>query len=354
MPLASTNTVPAEVVTSYKNAMMLVTYRQHNSITMHDSDRSRKLLHWVQQRQLSPVQWQHIRALYPLQPATADWLQHANRILLGAAILLFSAALIFFFAYNWPGMHHLTKLAIAASALLLSAAAALYSPINSVLQRALLLGTCLSSGALLALIGQIYQTGADIWQLFFSWALLITPLVLLAKSRASYLLWLCLLELALGRYLDTRGLFWLLGSEQQLLLFSLANVPLLLFCQFALPKLGVAQAQPLRWLVALALLLPLTLGAIIGIWQADYWLNLLCYLVLAITLGAAYLLWQRDLLIVALLLFSSIAVSTSALAWILDAADELLSFNLLALFVIASSAGAAIWLKKLLQEPSHA
>lgn len=320
---------------------------------MHDSERSATLLHWIQQRQLSPAQWQQISTRYLLHPTTDEWLRLANRILLSAAILLFSAALIFFFAYNWPAMPHLAKLAVAATALLVFAGAALCSPLHSALQRALLLGTSLTCGALLALIGQIYQTGADIWQLFFSWALLITPLVLLAKSRASYLLWLCLLELTLGRYLDSRSLFWLLGSEQQLLLFSLANVPLLLFCQLALPKLGVAHAQPLRWLVAVALLLPLTLGGIIGVWQAEYSVNLLCYLFLAAILAITYLLWQRDLLIFALLLFSAIAVATSALARLFDAADELLSFNLLALFVIASSASAAIWLKKLMQEPAH-
>ena len=41
------------------------------------------------------------------------------------------------------------------------------------------------------------------------------------------------------------------------------------------------------------------------------------------------------------------------LAQVLDGADGFFVVNLLAMYVIGSSAGAAIWLKKLLQEARH-
>ena len=158
-------------------------------------------------------------------PAFWQALRQANRLLLFSATVLLGCALIFFFAYNWPLMPYLGKLALAGAAVLLSGIVAVLSSHNGLARRAALFACSIVSGALLALIGQSYQTGADIWQLFAAWAALITPLVLLSKSRGSYLLWFVLLELALWRYLDSQSRFWLFDSARQLQLFTLANAP---------------------------------------------------------------------------------------------------------------------------------
>ncbi|MEO3678201.1 DUF2157 domain-containing protein [Rheinheimera sp. FR7-31] len=310
-----------------------------------------QLLQWAEQQQLSPQQLK--QAPLTLNASVDDWLAFANKLLLFVAGLLLFAALVFFFAYNWPLMHHLSKLALAGSAVLITAVVAIRSTADSAIQRAALFGGSLLTGALLALIGQVYQTGADIWQLFAAWAALITPLVLLSKSRASYLLWFIIIELALWRYLDNRSRFWLLDSAQMLSLFCLLNLLLLLFAEFALPRLGVRQHKPLCWLAGLALLLPLSIGAIMGVWEAEYRINLICYIMLAGVMALWYFRLQRDLLIFALLLFSAITVSTVLLARLMGGADGFFLFNLLALYVIACSAGATLWLKRLLREAQH-
>lgn len=320
---------------------------------MDNLNQADQLLKWTEQQHLNKHQLQQAAQQLALQPATVDWLTQANRVLLFSAAVLLGSALIFFFAYNWPLLHYLAKFALAGAAVLLTGSLALFSQSASIMRRAAMLLCAIFSGALLALIGQTYQTGADIWQLFAGWAALITPLVMLSKSRANYLLWCILLELALWRYLDSQSRFWLFDSASQLQLITLANLLLLLFAEFALPRLGVHKHKPLVWLAALALLLPLTLGAIIGVWENRYQLNLLCYLLIAAGLTWWYLRQQRDVLIVALLLFSAIAFSTAVLAWILDGTDGFFTVNLLAMFVIGSSAGAAIWLKKLLPEARH-
>jgi uncharacterized membrane protein len=56
------------------------------------------------------------------------------------------------------------------------------------------------TGSLLALFGQVYQTGADTWQLFFGWAVLITPWVIIARFPALWLLWLGLVNTGLILY----------------------------------------------------------------------------------------------------------------------------------------------------------
>lgn len=342
-----------EVVTSYKNAMMLLTYRQKTLTFMDNLRQADQLLQWTEQQQLSHPELQQAARHIALQPATNDWLKLANRLLLFVAALLLGSAVVFFFAYNWPLLHYLAKLALAGTAVLVSGSIALVSPADSLPRRAAILTCIILTGALLALIGQTYQTGADIWQLFAGWAALITPLVLLSKSRASYLLWFLLIELALWRYMDSNSGLWLFSNAQQLLLIILANLLLLLFAEFALLRLGVTKHKPLLWLAALALLAPLTFAGILGVWETNYRLNLLCYLLTVCVLAMWYFRRARDLLIFALLLFSAIAVSTVILSRLLDGADGFIVVNLLALYVIGCSAAAAVWLKKILQESTH-
>ncbi|TNH04275.1 DUF4401 domain-containing protein [Testudinibacter sp. TR-2022] len=70
-------------------------------------------------------------------------------------------------------------------------------------------------GALLALIGQIYQTGADPWQLFALWSLLQIPLLLALPNAAAALLLLATSNLSLALYPD------LLWSHEYFLYFML-------------------------------------------------------------------------------------------------------------------------------------
>jgi len=74
------------------------------------------------------------------------------------------------------------------------------------LARAALLALGLSFGALFALYGQIYQTGADSWELFRAWALVLLPLALLGRQNG---LWFCtwfIANLAFQLYYLSRAL----------------------------------------------------------------------------------------------------------------------------------------------------
>lgn len=303
------------------------------------------LQQWTTEHQLSAEQFNQAQQFIALHPSAADWLRLAQRLLLTSAVVLAACAVIFFFAHNWPLMPYFSKFALAAALVLVSGIVALCSPLDSALRKAALFGCCLFSGALLAVIGQVYQTGADIWQLFAAWAALMTPLVLLAKSRLCYLLWFSVIELALLRYLGQSALFWFIDAASSLQLLTAVNLLLWMFACFALPKLGVNQVKHLHWLTMLALLIPTTQGAVISPWQSGYQLNLLLFAVLALLMLFAFFKWRKDLLVVALWLFALVAVSTSLLAKALEFADELIGYNLLALFVIGSTASIATWLR---------
>lgn len=127
---------------------------------------------------------------FDILPNLADWRDFFRRIFSLTGILLCLAGVIMFLAWNWQDMPKWLKFGIFEAIFVVCAALALLRW-RHWLGQATLLGAAVSIGALLALYGQIYQTGADSWELFRAWSLAILPLFLLSGSVAvGFLLWL--------------------------------------------------------------------------------------------------------------------------------------------------------------------
>ncbi len=127
---------------------------------------------------------------FSIHPAWQGWSHfiHWLGLLLGG--LLFMAGVIFFIAWNWNAMPRLGKLALGEGLLVVLFGVALWRW-DRVSGRSALLALAVGIGALMALYGQIYQTGADAWELFFTWSLLLVPLVAAGRQAAlCCLLWL--------------------------------------------------------------------------------------------------------------------------------------------------------------------
>ncbi len=158
---------------------------------------SRLLLDWVQRGLLSPGQLAQALALTGATPDAQRNVHFLDRLLLVAVVLCGCSSAIFFVAYNWDAMGRLHKFALAQGLLVLSLWPLLRYPLQHRVAQAGMLATGLLLGALLALIGQTYQTGADTFELFLVWALLLLPWAWLARSRALLVLIVLLLNLAL-------------------------------------------------------------------------------------------------------------------------------------------------------------
>ena len=148
--------------------------------------------------------------LLDVYPSKRTWLQFFDKALLivgGVALVL---SLVFFIAYNWLYMGKLAKFALVEGALVITIA--LYVVLSfrrrfAFVRQLLLLIASIITGSLLALFGQVYQTGADTWQLFFGWAVLIIPWVIIARFPALWLLWLGLINTVTLFYIDTSLFF---------------------------------------------------------------------------------------------------------------------------------------------------
>ncbi len=130
----------------------------------------------------------------------AGWAAWARRALLalGAGQLL--AGIVFFFAWNWADMPPMLKFGTAEAGIVLAAVGAMLAGLDRPAGQALLIGASVLTGVLLAVIGQVYSTDADAWQLFAAWTLLMLPWTLASRSAPHWLLWFVVGLVALGTY----------------------------------------------------------------------------------------------------------------------------------------------------------
>lgn len=134
-------------------------------------------------------------------PFWREWAMHALAVLGGAHFL---AGVVFFFAYNWEDLSAFNKFAILQFGILVAFAGALWFRLEHPAGQALLIVASVFTGVLLAVIGQVYQTGADAWELFAAWTVLILPWSLAARSNAHWLLWIIVCLVAVSLYGEQR------------------------------------------------------------------------------------------------------------------------------------------------------
>ncbi len=170
-----------------------------------DQPATAERLRWLAaQGLLGPAALERALATAGHLPTPRAWSRFLSQALLvlGAALLL--AGTFFFFAYNWDGLHRFVKLGLLMGGVAATGGFALWRGLERSAGQVALFAACALIGALLAVFGQVYQTGADSFALFLSWAALIAAPALLARNAPLWLLLLALLNLSLSLFLDQR------------------------------------------------------------------------------------------------------------------------------------------------------
>ncbi|MGH1349969.1 MAG: DUF2157 domain-containing protein [Methyloligellaceae bacterium] len=119
-----------------------------------------------------------------------DWALWTYRIMLGLGTSLVLAGIVFFFAYNWNAIHPFSKFGIVLGAMILCLAGVIVMKIDSLPGKLLLLSASVLVGVFMAVFGQVYQTGADAYQLFMMWAILTIGWTLISKFPTQWVFWL--------------------------------------------------------------------------------------------------------------------------------------------------------------------
>lgn len=292
------------------------------------------------------------------------WRQFLARSTLWLGVLLLGSAAICWVAANWQDMTKVQRFAGTEGLLAVVALAAAWvglrlrgTPgVRRSIPGALLALAGLLLGALLALLGQTYQTGADTWELFAWWAVLLLPWALASASQAVWLLWALVLNVAAALWLGERMFTWLAimgGAGVPSLIIAALNLTLLLGWELAARRWRASTLIGPRVLAAIAitvLVLALMFGDIImSSMNAS---SGVAWAAMTVGLGLYYQRGRRDLVILAMLAAGVICVSLRVVGeWLLRLEPGVWAALPLAALLMAEAVLAARWLRRLAAEP---
>lgn len=314
------------------------------------------LLDWAEQGRIAPANLRRALESADALPTAGGWRSFLDHLLLWMGTVLTGAGVIFFFAYNWQDLSRFAKFGLVQALIAATLVFVWRLGVERPAGKAALLAASLLVGTLLALVGQIYQTGADPFELFTVWALAILPWVILGRFATLWMLWLALVNLAVTLYYQAfHGLFgFLFGTEE--LLWTLLALNTAALAAWELSAIKVAWLRE-RWAPRLIATVTGGIATALVMWDildevherttpgAIAWLA---------WLAIVYAVYRRriqDVYILAGTVLSVIVVVVTFLVDYLEMdAGEMLFVGLL---VIGLSAAGGWWLRRVAAEESE-
>jgi uncharacterized membrane protein len=312
------------------------------------------LLGWIAHGAIPRSRHTEALAVAGVTPSPRDWRRFLDHLFLWCGAAALAAGVIFFIAANWSRLGRFARLGLVEVVIIAAVLAAWKSGLDRVAGKAALLLATLATGALLALFGQTYQSGADTWELFGTWGVLVLPWILLSRFAAMWLLWLAIVNLAIALYVATFPSFFgiLFGFEQQA------------WAHFGFNTIawGIWEllAHRYDWLnerwgprvlaVASGTLITGLACVAVADWDGAV-LSIVVYLAWLVAVFYVYRYIEVELFMIAGALLSAIVFVTVFLAVRLE--DSLGDGGglLVALVVIGMTAAAAMWIRNIASEP---
>ena len=267
-------------------------------------------------------------------------------ITLGTGFTL--AGIIFFFAYNWADLNKFVKLGMLEGLIIIAVLLVLTIPMKELIKNCIITAAAVLVGALFAVFGQIYQTGANAYDFFLGWTMCITIWVLATNFAPLWLIFIALINTTIYLYNDqvATGLSTINWMS---ILFALNSV-------FVIASLVIKKLKPLTdipfWFsntISLAAVTFATIGIIIGIfdyghfynenplWNSytSFWIFLLVTMLLY-ALGIWYGLKARRAFYLSVISFSIILIISGLIGRSEKSGSESFILFLIAIFIISS------------------
>lgn len=323
------------------------------------TSRRSQVLGWIESGAIAPDKIQQALSVTGIKPDAVRWKQFLNKLMLALGALSLACAVVFFFAFNWDALGRFSRFGLVQ--VLMLAAIITYWRLGTdklAAKLALLVATILL-GAALALYGQTYQTGADPWQLFATWALLMLPWALVGRFAATWLLFLALLNVALYQYYEAFfGLLGIVFSSRGDLVWALLALNTAAWITWELASRRfewLAGLHNTRWavrLIALASGFAITSLVLRVIFDPDS-SGFLTWIVYLAWLAILFLVYRRKLPDLFMLAGACLTMIVCITAFF----GEMSGYGstpllLLSILVIAQAAAAATWLKHVNAEQS--
>ena len=205
-------------------------------------------------------------------------------LMIGSALVL--CGVIYFFAFNWAKITPLVKLSFLQIAMVGCLVGAYLSSLERMSGKILLLSASVLTGIFMAVFGQIYQTGADAYQLFMMWSLLILGWTLISNFAPQWILWLVInniflllwweqgaekdMEIMIFTYLAVLNGGVLLEKDMEIIIFTylaVLNGGVLLLREYFFTDQTKEWMRPkwIRVFLTIAVLLPMFISIIVSI-----------------------------------------------------------------------------------------
>jgi uncharacterized membrane protein len=312
------------------------------------------ILGWAEQGLIRDVP--HALRVAGVLPSSDDWRAFLDRLLLWSGALALAAAAVFFIAYNWNDLGRYAKFALVEVLIVCAVIGYWKLGANRAAGKASLMVAAILVGALLALFGQTYQTGADTWQLFATWGVLLAPWVIVGRFAPLWMSWLGLANVAIVLYFAARPdlLGFIFSTEGELWTLFVFDTLALIAWELAARRIAWLDARWAPRLLAVASGSAMTLLAMYALfdWPGASAAILLVYPTWIAGVYLAYRTRSPDVLMLAGACLSAIIVVTGGLTRVLfEHADAAIGFLLIAAAIIGMAACAGRWLTRVAREP---
>ena len=314
------------------------------------SDNRKEILEWIEQGRIQSGSLPAALRLAGLSPSRTEWRNFFQSLTFWLGIVFLAAAVIFFFAFNWQAMGRLAKFGLVEIVLITSVVLCWQLDLNRVPGKGSLLFATLLVGALLALAGQTYQTGADTYELFGIWAIAILPWVVVSFFSPLWLVWLGLINLTVILYYQTFGGWFGFLFDTEKILWALFILNTIALCCWEFSAYSGVRWLRERWSARILAVFSGSLITVLAVWavldfQADKAVTLLVY---SIWMAAAYGVYRHVLMDVFVLaggVLSAIIVITVWLSEQMLKHSDGGAFLFIGFVIIGLSSAGGFWLK---------
>lgn len=281
--------------------------------------------------------------------ASADWHWLLRVLLLALGCGFLASGILFFFAWNWADIPKFGKLGLATAAVAIPVGLSVVPRLSELLRKSLLTTGAFLVGPLFGVFGQIYQTGADAYDLFFAWAAFIAIWVLVADFASLWVLFIGLLNITSWLYAEqVAGWDTTLTALVLFVLNTVAAAAVVL-----VPRYTSREAYPV-WLVYILTIAAAGCGTVASCSAImNDAISGLFYLVVVLAvygLVFRYASLQKQLFYLVTMAFSLIAIGTALIIRISDGSE---GFFLATLWVMLATVSGIYFLNHYRKAWSH-
>ncbi|SEP66923.1 DUF2157 domain-containing protein [Neolewinella agarilytica] len=287
--------------------------------------------------------------VYADLPAWKDFLR---LLLLSLGLGFLACGILFFLAYNWADMPKAAKILLATAGVVVPVLLSLSSRFTPLVSNGLMTTGAFMVGGLFAVLGQIYQTGADAYDLFLAWWVFTLLWAIVVDFDWLWLLSLVLLNTTIGLYAEQVAFNWSSGTVWLILL--LVNLSAFLgFSYFGEKARKKTYSRTFLLILALGVSIMAVNGFLMELFEPEEsWVGSLLLLLVPVLLAAsAYLAFcRKELAYLAITAISLITISTAA---IFNAVEDTEGFFLASAWVLGTTVFSSFQLNKLRKDWYH-